>query len=86
MRTRDKMGKKQDKNRDKIDHKQDEKTMTIPVGKAAEIMGISKRTLLKHAQEWDVKFEWDGRGRRVSISEIRRLLGGDVSWKKKIKA
>lgn len=77
--------KNKDKNRDKLDPNQTTKTMTIPVGKAAEIMGISKRTLISHAQEWDVKFEWDGRGRRVSLSEIKRLLGGDLSWQKKIK-
>ena len=77
--------KNKDKNRDKLDQKQTEKTMTIPVGKAAKIMGISKRTLISHAQEWDVKFEWDGRGRRISLSEITRLLGGDLSWQKKIK-
>ena len=75
MRIRTKIGTKKDKNGDNTDTQQTVKTMTVPIGKAAKIIGISKRTLLRHAQEWDIKFDWDGRGRRVSMSEIKRLLG-----------
>jgi YD repeat-containing protein len=75
MRIRHKIGTEKDIISDNTDKKQTGKSMTIPIGKAAGILGICKKTLIRQAQEWDLIFEWDGRGRRVSMSDIKRLLG-----------
>jgi len=49
---------------------------SVPVGKAAKMLGISRWTLIRHAKEWGLKFVWDRRGRRVPISWLKERLGG----------
>jgi len=55
--------------------------LSYPVGKAAEMLGISKRTLLRRATALGVEFSWDGRGRRIRGDDLQRLLKGDIGDK-----
>ena len=60
--------------------------LSYPIGRAAKMLGISKKTLLRHAEAMDLSFEWDGRGRRVKADDIQKLLGnktGEISRKEK---
>ena len=75
------------KNKEEINEPEEKSwALSYPVGKAAEMLGISKRTLLRNAQTIGLTFEWDGRGRRVKADDIQKLSGkreGEISRKKK---
>ena len=59
--------------------------MSYPVGQAAQMLGISKRTLIRHASAMGLEFEWDGRGRRIRRDDLQRLQKeGVVNNKKSI--
>ena len=50
--------------------------LSYPIGQAAQMLGISKRTLIRRAEAMGLEFEFDGRGRRVRADDIQRLLSG----------
>ena len=56
---------------------------SYPIGQAAQMLGISKRTLLRRASAIGLEFEFDGRGRRVLVNDIQRLLSGGFLDNKK---
>lgn len=57
--------------------------LSYPVGQASEMLGISKRTLLRRASAIGLEFEFDGRGRRVRADDIQSLLSGGFLDNKK---
>ena len=60
--------------------------LSYPIGRAAEMLGFSKKTLLRHAEAMNLSFEWDKRGRRIRADDIQKLLGNSrekISYKKR---
>lgn len=56
---------------------------SYPIGQAAQMLGISKRTLLRRASAIGLEFEFDGRGRRVRADDIQSFLSGGFLDNKK---
>ena len=56
--------------------------MTVPVGQAARILGVSGSTLKRRASEWGLRTFWDRRGRRYSIVELEKLKHSPSSPRK----
>lgn len=78
------MFKRKKKKENKIEQFSSPKSpLSYPVGQASEMLGISKRTLLRRASAIGLEFEFDGRGRRVRADDIQSLLSGGFLDNKK---
>lgn len=82
-----KMFKRKNRKENKIEPFSSPKSpLSYPVGQAAQMLGISKRTLIRRASAMGLEFEFDGRGRRVHADDIQSLLSGSVFFSKKSNA
>ena len=58
------------------------KGMTVSVGEAARILGVSRSTLKRKSGVWGLTTFWDGRGRIYSVNELGLVEKGILEPKK----